>query len=303
MTNDGGRTPEVLVDGMAFPENPRWRDGALYLSDHRDKRVFQLRDGELRPLCDVPAGVSGLGWTPDGALLLSSMQDRRLLRLEDDGSLAEVADLSPLVGGPVNDMVVDAHGRTYIGNFGSFLEEGEPLMSTVLVRVDPDGSARVVTDGLVFPNGTAVSADGRTLVVAETFALRLTAFDVAPDGGLSNRRTFAAFGPETAPTTLPEALAIGGPMPDGIALDAEGAVWMADPRGPAVLRVAEGGEVLERVPTGELGSYAVALGGEDRRTLFICANIPLGPDGTAAPGMRAGAVLACRVEVPGAGLP
>ncbi|ADB50361.1 SMP-30/gluconolactonase/LRE family protein [Conexibacter woesei] len=297
------RDVRVLADGMAFPENPRWHDGRLYLCDHLLGRVHVLEDDGLRLLAEVPGQPSGMGWTPAGEHLVVSMNDRRLLRLAG-GELHAWAQLGELVPGPLNDMVVGPGGRAYVGNFGSDLVGGEPFAPTVLVRVDPDGTAVVAAEDLSFPNGTVITPDGRTLIVAETYALRLTAFDVDSDGGLSNRRAWATFGdpiplPERPERVYEHVLSAGATVPDGIALDAEGAVWVADPVGDAVLRVAEGGAILDRVPTGELGSYAVALGGANRRTLYVCANARLG---TLKPGEdRLGRLLACAVEVPGAG--
>jgi sugar lactone lactonase YvrE len=183
-------------------------------------------------------------------------------------------------------MVVDAAGRAYVGNFGSDRHRGEPLRPACIARVDPDGSVSRAAEDLMFPNGTVITRDGRTLVVAETFANRLTAFDVAADGALSNRRVFAQ---------------LGECFPDGICLDAEGAIWVADARSSRVLRVLEGG-VVERTVTLEAGRWAFAcmLGGADRRTLYVCTNTGSGP--TVAD-KTDGRVEAVRVEVPGAGLP
>ena len=233
---------------------------------------------------NVPGQPSGLGWLPDGRLLVVSMLDRRLLRLDDEG-LVEVADLSALATGPCNDMVVDAEGRAYVGNFGFDRHQGEEPRTAVLVRVDPDGRVTVADEELWFPNGSVITPDGRTLIVGETRAARLTAWDRAPDGSLSRRRVFAELGQN---------------VPDGICLDAEGAVWCADPRNNEIIRVVEGGEVVQRISSGRLGAYACMLGGEDRRTLFVCTNATSGP---AAAEARAGRVEYARVDVPGAGLP
>jgi len=297
------REVRILADGMAFPENPRWHDGRLYFCDHLLARIHVVEQGRVEHLIDVPQQPSGMGWTPAGEHLVVSMKDRRLLRRADD-ELAEWADLGALAPGPLNDMVVGPGGRAYVGGFGSDLTGGEPIMPSALLRVDPDGTAVVAADELAFPNGTVITPDGRTLLVAESYGLCLTAFDVAADGGLSNRRTWASFGePPALPAPLPEVyeqvIAADAIVPDGIALDAEGAVWVSNPVGGEVLRVAEGGAILDRVSTGELGSYAVALGGEDRRTLYICANARLG---AIKPGEdRLGCLLACEVDVPGAG--
>lgn len=296
----------VLAEGLTFPEGPRWHDGRLHLVDQLAARVYVLGAAGLETLAEVPGHPSGMGWTPGGDHLIVSMEDRRILRLGADGALTEHAALGGLVPGPLNEMTVGPDGRAWVGSFGSELAAGEPLTPTGLVRVDPDGSATVVAEDLVFPNGIVITPDGRTLIVAETFALRLSAFDVGEDGSLSNRRTWAQFGEAPGPpwdfeASAERARADGGALPDGIALDAEGAVWVSDPTGPAVLRVVEGGEVVDRVPTGELGSYAVALGGPDRRTLYVCAN---GRFGVLKPGVdRIGRLLACEVDVPGAGSP
>ena len=279
------RTSRVIVDGLAFPEGPRWHDGRLWFSDVPAGTVLAMTpDGELETIVEVPATPSGLGWLPDGRLLVVSGGDRRLLRLEADG-LVEHADLSALAPKATNDMVVDAEGRAYVGNWGFDFLAGEPPTGTVLVMVEPDGAARVVAEDLLFPNGTVITPDGRTLVIAETFGARLTAFDVADDGSLSGRRVFAQLQ--------------GGAVPDGITLDAEGAIWVASPTTNEVLRVHDGGEVAERVGF-DRGAYACMLGGDERRTLFVCTSTALGTEALEA---RTGRIEAIEVDVPGAGLP
>lgn len=277
--------PTTLVDGLSFPEGPRWHDGRLYLSDFYTHRVLTVGlDGRSETVIEVPNRPSGLGWMPDGSLLVVSMQDRRLMRVER-GQLRPVAELGALATGPCNDMVVDGAGRAYVGNFGYDRHAGESARRTCIVRVDPDGRVVKAADDLMFPNGMVITPDGRRLIAAETFADRLTAFDVSADGGLSNRQVFAA---------------LTGVAPDGICLDAEGAIWVADPRGKQVLRVFEGGRIERRIAFGERGAYACMLGGADRRTLLICTNSGSGP------GMadkRDGRIEMLRVEVPGAGLP
>ncbi len=275
----------VLLDGLTFPEGPRWHEGRLWFSDFYAHEVVAVDlEGRREAIDRVPGQPSGLGWLPDGRLLVVSMLDHRLLRL-DPGGLVEVADLSELATGPCNDMVVDTDGRAYVGNFGFDRHQGEEPRTAVLARVDPDGSVHVADEELWFPNGSVITPDGQTLIVGETRASRLTAWDRAPDGSLSRRRVFAD---------------LGQSVPDGICLDAEGAVWSADPRNNEVIRVVEGGDVKARVSTGELGAYACMLGGADRRTLFICTNVTSGP---AAAEARAGRIELTRVEVPGAGLP
>lgn len=292
------RDVELIADGFHFLEGPRWHDSRLWFSDFHTHRVHVLEpDGELRTVCEVSGRPSGLGFTPAGELLVVSMLDRRLLRLDGD-ELVEVADLSALVPGQLNDMVVDAAGRAYIGNFG-FEVETAAVRPTRLVRVDPDGGATIVGEPLVFPNGAALTPDGRTMLIAESFAFRISALDVAADGSLSGRRDWARFAPAPA-ADIREVLATDAVVPDGICLDADGALWVADAKGVGVRRVLDGGEVVDFVSTGELAVFAVALGGADRQTLYMCAGPALGRVDPAK--VRFGALLACRVDVPGPGL-
>jgi sugar lactone lactonase YvrE len=245
---------EVWIEGLSFPEGPRWHEGRLWFSDmHAGRVVTADTGGRIETVCRVEAAPSGLGWLPDGRLLVVSMTDRRLLRL-DDGALEVHADLSSLATFHCNDMVVDDRGRAYVGHFGFDLHGGASVRPAALVRVDPDGRARIAADELLFPNGTVLTPDGRTLVVGESFGARLTAYDVAADGGLSGRREWARL--EKA-------------VPDGICLDAEGAIWVASPVSAEVLRVEEGGRVTHRVPV-TTQAFACMLGGDDGRTLFVC---------------------------------
>jgi sugar lactone lactonase YvrE len=250
------------------------------------RAVFTLdADGRVERKFDVPGRPSGLGWRPDGTLLVVSMEDRLLLAFRD-GDASTVADLSSVATWHANDMVVDAVGRAYIGNFGwDYRASREPVAAS-LARVDLDGSVHVAADNLLFPNGVVLSADGRTMVVAETYGARLTAFDVGDDGSLSGRRVFAE---------------LDGVHPDGICLDAEGAVWVSTARGGEVIRVREGGEVTDRIASGRRGAFACALGGVDRRTLFICCAD--GSDWSRAETGRTGEIRQLRVAVAGAGRP
>ena len=248
----------TVAEGLAFAEGPRWHDGTLYWSDMHGHVVQRLAGGRVETVCEVPNRPSGLGWMPDGRMLIVSMADKRLLRLEADGSLALHADLSALAPRSCNDMVVDAEGRAYVGNFGFEIGtdgESEEPRATVLIRVDPDGTARAVADDLLFPNGAVITPDGRTLIIAETWRACLTAFDIDAVGDLSNRRLWAQ---------LPE-----GAVPDGICLDAQGAVWAASPTTNECLRIAEGGDVLDRVETPQK-AFACALGGAQGGTLYVC---------------------------------
>ncbi|TFW02977.1 gluconolactonase [Oxalobacteraceae bacterium OM1] len=246
-------SPREIAAGLAFAESPRWHDGWLWFSDFYLQQVMRVRPGGTpEVVVDVPGQPSGLGWLPDGRLLVVSMTDRRLLRLDPDG-LVTVADLSAHAPGHCNDMVVDRHGRAYIGNFGFDMMNREAPRPTVLLMVTPDGQVRVAADDLLFPNGCVITPDERTLIVAETFGKRLTAFDIAADGSLSNRRIWAE---------------LGDASPDGICLDAEGAVWVASPTTSEFLRVREGGTVADRIPAPSQ-AIACALGGDDGRTLFM----------------------------------
>jgi sugar lactone lactonase YvrE len=280
------RTTEVVLDGFMFPEGPRWHNGRLVFSDMHGHRVVSLDvdRAQAETVCEMPAQPSGLGWLPDGRMLVVSMTDRRVLRQEADGTLVEHADLSSLAPWWCNDMVVDAQGRAFVGNFGFDMYGGGTPCKTNVVRVEPDGSAVSAADDLGFPNGMVITPDGATLIVGESFGA-LTAFSIADDGTLADRREFAR----------PE-----GAVPDGICLDAEGAVWIACPMSNRCLRIAEGGAVLDEVTTGR-GTFACMLGGDDRTTLFVCTADDHAPD--AARAKPTGRIEAVRVDVPGAGYP
>ncbi len=284
----------VVASGFSFLESPRWHDGRLWLSDLFTGLVHRLDpEGSVVDVCQLAGRPSGLGFV-DGALLVVSMTDRRVLRWAGD-ALAVAADLSSLVDHPLNDLLVMPTGA-FVGSFGFPLELSSPLASSGLWRVSRDGSVDLAATDLVFPNGMALSQDGTTLLVAETFASRITAFDVSARGSLSGRRTWARFD-DAAAATVGDAIAGGGVLPDGIALDASGAVWVADAGGGGAMRVAPGGAVLDVVDLGELTAFAVTLGGPDLRTLYLCAGPPLGNGKTAD--RRDGVLLAVSVEVPG----
>jgi sugar lactone lactonase YvrE len=228
------------------------------------------------------------------------MRDRKLLRLAH-GELVEHADLSPLTGGHVNDMVVDGQGRAYVGNFGFDLMGGAPFRATTIVRVDPEGTTSVAADGLMFPNGSVITPDGSTLIVDETFGNRISAFDIAADGSLGPRRDWANFGALPDTDNVQELIAAAAIGPDGNCLDADGAVWVADAIHHRVVRVAEGGAILEEVSTGDEGVYACMLGGEDGRTLYLC--VAPNFDETERSSTRLGRLVATTVDVPHAGTP
>ncbi|HKI14652.1 MAG TPA: SMP-30/gluconolactonase/LRE family protein [Roseiarcus sp.] len=275
----------TLIDGLSFPEGPRWHDGKLFFSDmHAHKVIAADMTGRTETICEVPAWPSGLGWLPDGRMLVVSMTDRRLLRLDRDG-LKVAADLSKLASFHCNDMVVDAKGRAYVGNFGFDLHAQATPKFGELVMVEPNGAARVVAGEMKFPNGTVITPDGKTLIVGESTGACLTAFDIGADGSLSNRRLWA----EIAPA-----------IPDGITLDAEGAVWVASPLTDEVIRVHQGGEVTERIKTAN-HAYACMLGGPDRRTLFVLTAADSDPDKCRA--KPTGRIETTPVEIASAGFP
>lgn len=290
----------TLLSGYSFFEGPRWRDGRLWLSDFYTHQVIACDlQGHVEKIADVPGQPSGLGWLPDGRLLIVSMRDRRVLRREADGQLVTHADLSNIATGHCNDMAVDAQGRAWVGNFGFDLMGGGGVQTASLARVDPDGSVHEAARELYFSNAILPTPDGRTLIVNETLGNRLSAFDIAADGSLGPRRDWAVFGPLVQSDKLDDYIAGGKVAADGGALDAEGAVWVADAIGNRALRVAEGGRVLQEVSTGAQGTFACALGGPDGRTLFLCVAPDFMEHHRAA--AREAQIWTTRVDVPGAG--
>ena len=266
------REVTTLFEGGRFFEGPRWRDGTWWISDFYRRTVSRIAtDGTETVVTEVEAQPSGLGWLPDGSLVISSMKDHKVLRFAD-GELSVLADLEGMVGGHLNDLVTDAHGHTFVGNFGFDLMGGGAPAPATLIRVDPDGTATVAARDLHFPNGTVITPDGSTLIVGETTGNRYTAFDLAPDGTLSNRRVWAAFGALPQAETFLEGMALIKVAPDGCSLDAEGHIWSADALNNRCVRVAPGGEIVDEITVpGDLGIYACQLGGDDGRTLLLCA--------------------------------
>lgn len=276
----------TLLSGIAFGEGPRWHNDRLYISDMHTGRVLAIDEaGDAEVICTVAEQPSGLGWDPSGRLMVVSMKDRRLLRLEADGTLSEIADLSQHAPFHCNDMVVDANGRAYIGNFGFDLDGGATPCLTNLLMVDEQSNVHEVANDLGFPNGMVITPDGTTLIVGESFKARLTAFTIGANGHLSDRRLFAH---------------LDGAVPDGICLDEQGAVWLACPLSGRVLRVADGGEVLDEINC-ERPAYACMLGGPNRTTLFACTADTSHPNETVK--AMTGKVEFVEVSVPGAGLP
>jgi sugar lactone lactonase YvrE len=284
---------EPFIDGLYFGECPRWHDGRLWYSDFFDHAVFSVSpEGERRTEVDIEGEPAGLGWLPDGRLLINSRLDRAVIRREADGTLVPHGSLTPWATWHANDMVVASNGQAYCGNFGFDLDglyngttPASAIAPTSLIRVDPDGTSHQAADDLAFPNGTVITDDDATLIIAESMGGRLSAFDRATDGTLSNRREWAA---------LP------GVAPDGICLCADGTVWVANALGHECVRVAEGGEILERVTTSQ-GCFACMLGDEDRQTLYLVT--AESSDANVARLNRNGALEKVRTSVPGAGLP
>ena len=291
----------TVVSDLSYAECPRWHGDRIWFVDFYTYRVLSAEEdgSDLRVEAEVPEQPSGLGWLPDGRLLMVSMRDARLLRREPDGTLVTHADLSAHVSGHPNDMVVDRDGRAFVGNFGFDLMNGAPVAPANLVRVDPDGTVTTVADDMWFANGSVITGDG-VLLVDETFGNRITAFDLGPDGSLGNRRVWARFGELPSERDLEKALGQLVVAPDGCCLDAEGALWIADALAGRLVRVREGGEIVDEIAVGS-GVYACMLGGADGRTLFACA----APDFNehARKAAREAKLLSVRVDVPHAGRP
>jgi sugar lactone lactonase YvrE len=297
------RTLTPLLEGGAFFEDPRWHEGCWWVSDFYREAVYTVSvDGTEEHVLDVEHQPSGLGWLPDGSLLVVSMKDRRILKRDPDGAVSTHAELGEFTDSQLNDMVVDAHGRAYVGCFGFDLMAFADPQLAPLFRVDPDGTASVAAEELMFPNGSVITPDGTTLIVGETAGCRYTAFAIRDDGSLTDRRLWAQLAPTPALGPLQEMLPQIAVGPDGCTLDAEGHIWAADEAGGRCIRVAEGGAVLEEIRTPEgLGCFACALGGDDGRTLLICA----APDFLESNrrDARDGVLLTTTVDVPHAGLP
>ena len=274
---------EILAQGLCFPEGPRWHDDKLWCSDmHAGEVVTVDADGAVTPVLEVANDPSGLGWLPNGDLLVVSMTDRRLLAW-DGVALRTHANLWDLARFHLNDMVVDAAGRAYVGNFGFDLHAEKKPKPAEVILVEPDGAARVAADDMLFPNGTVITPDGGQLIVAESWGARLTAFDLDAEGNLTNRRVWAT-------------LADGG-VPDGICLDAAGGIWVASPSTNECLRLVEGGKVTHRVSTDQ-GAFACMLGGT---TLHILTCASSDPD--ACRKKRSGRIEVVEAPYTGAGFP
>ena len=279
---------QPLMSNLAFGESPRWHDGRLWVADWGAQEVLAVDlEGNKEVVLRVsfPSFPMGIDWLPDGRLLVVSPSEGLLLRREPDGSLTPYADLTGLSAHLWNEVVVDGRGNAYVNNIGFEFPGGEFAPGSVAL-VTPDGTARKVAEGIAFPNGMVVTPDNSTLIVAESYASKLTAFEIAADGGLSRGRVWAE---------------LQGGVPDGICLDADGAVWYSDVPNRRCVRVREGGEVLRTIDL-DRGCFACILGGPDRKTLFLVATEWRGVE-SMADGRRTGQVLAVEAPAAGAGWP
>jgi sugar lactone lactonase YvrE len=276
----------VFADDFVFLEGPRWRGGALWVSDMWGYKVHRItEDGTVADVVEVPDRPSGLGFMPNGDPLIVSMADRSVYRYVG-GTLELHAALGDTVRADINDMVVDPEGRAYVGNFGYDLFNDAEPEDAEIVLIEPDGSHRVVASELMFPNGMVLTDGGATLVVAETFGQRLTAYERDADGGLVNRRVFAELGEMT---------------PDGICLDVEGGIWVSSYMTGDFVRVLDGGEITDQFKVGERAAVACQLGGEDGRTLFCMTYSGQLEDVNS--GARLARIDTVTVDIPGAGSP
>lgn len=276
-----------VLEDLVFPECPRWRYNSLWFADCHGGRVINMaHEGRVLDSFEVSGGPSGIGWLPDGDMLIVSIGDICVYRRGTDGTISRHADLSGYHRFHTNDMVVDHAGNAYVGEVGFRVGEEEPR-STSLLLVRPDGSVVVATEDLMTPNGSVITADGRALIVAESRRMRLSAFTIAADGTLTDRRLFAQLEP--------------GQVPDGICLDEEGCIWVASPRARSVIRVSPSAGVVDEIPIEDAKPYACMLGGTDRRDLFICLASDHDPE--KARQARSGSIAMARVAVAGCGYP
>jgi sugar lactone lactonase YvrE len=279
---------ETVATGLAFGESPRWHDGRLWVCDWGAEQLLRIdASGAVEVVMRVASFPFCIAWLPDGRLLINSARERKVLRREQDGSVVTHADLSGVADRPPgNEIVADGRSNVYVNGGGFDLMKGEDPKPGIIALVTADREVRQVADGIAFPNGMAVTADNSTLIVAESYGKRLTAFDIESDGALSRRRTWAE---------------LGDGVPDGICLDSEGAAWYADVPNRRCTRVAEGGRVLDRIDL-DLGCFSCALGGPDGRTLYMVVREWRGSAGTDVKN-RSGKVLATRAPATGAGWP
>lgn len=302
MTRSPCAETTTIASGFSFLESPRWHEGALYASDFYSQRVLRFdASGTHETVCSVPGRPSGLGFSPDGSLLVTSMLNRAVMRW-DGRRMSTHAQFGSLITGYANDMLVTPEGWALVGSFGNSDDDPDSLQRTGLVRISPDGVADVIAPGLVFPNGIVFMPSHAEIIVAETFAARLSAFDysVGADGRpeLGAGRTWKQFGEAPEYLDIARATRELEVLPDGLAVDADCAVWVASSNSHAALRVSSGGEILESIDVGELSVYSLALGGADGRTLFMCCSPPLGTNDPR--NTNESVLMAARVDAPAA---
>jgi sugar lactone lactonase YvrE len=280
--------PDTLLTGLALGESPRWHEGRLWLADWPVHQIAAVDlAGTRQIIADMPPSFPiSFDWLPDGTMLATSNTEHDLLRVHADGRLERHADLSGVADVGINEIVIDGRGDVFVNSVGFDMMAGEAPKPGIIAVVTRTGNVRKVAGDVMFPNGMVVTPDNSTLIVAESYANQLTAFDIDPDAGLSNQRVWAH---------------LGDGVPDGLTLDADGAVWYADVPNQRCVRVAEGGAVLDTVEV-DLGCFACMLGGPDGRTLFIVAAEWTGPDGM-TDGKRTGVVLTTRAPAAHTGWP
>ena len=274
----------LFADGLTWPEAPRWRDGALWISDTRSLRLMRVRRGAVEVVCDVPGRPSGMGFLPDGRLLLATALDRKLLYVSASGQTELAADLGSLASAYLNDMVVDHTGRAWVGDTGFRFGTDDPRVPGRVIVFDAEAGARVAVEDVMFPNGAVIAEDGRTFYLCETFADRVTRFEIQPDGSLGHRREHAAL----------------GAAPDGLCLDEEGALWVPLLFEGIFRRLRPDGTVDRSVAFPGHNAIACMIGGEDNRTLFLCVSKA---EQHGQETLHRGAVYTLPVTQRGAGLP
>jgi len=277
----------TLYEGIVFPECPRWRGGSLWFADCHDGKVLNIApDGTLLESFDVPGNPAGLGWLPDGDMLIVSIDELCIFRRRADNGLTRHADLAPHHRFHANDMVVDRNGNAYVGEVGFRGGQDEQRTTSVLL-VTPDGNVRIAAPDVLTPNGSVITPDGKTFILAESMRKRLMAYTIADDGTLDDPQLFAQLGPDQ--------------VPDGICLDEDGCIWVASPRTASVIRVAPGGKIVDELRLDSGKPYACMLGGDDGRDLFICTST--GHDPALTRPVRGGTIAVARVQSPGCGCP
>ena len=268
---------KLIAENLYFSEGPRWHENKLWFSDFYQHAVFNIEEnGTPNKVVDIPNQPSGLGWMPDGSMLIVSMLDRKVMKYRE-GHLSVHADLSQITAFRCNDMVVDANGNAYVGNFGSIFH-AKNIKPTCLIFVNTNGDAKIIERNLDFPNGTVITPDGKKMIIGETYGGKLTSFDISSDGSLSNRKVWAQMMPKSyylltkivraLKIPVKEGSATPYPVPDGICLDSNNGIWVASPTTSEVIRYTQGGVVSKRISTPDR-AYACMLGGKEGNTLFV----------------------------------